>query len=518
MSSKLAKRLRKWALRLAIATVALAALGGVLWYIEARTGYSRSISAFIIWGTRYEAWKIREPSKPWKGGQHLNAGTIPGPNVIYQKSNVWRVDLSFSAEGWKGLTPRRFDPMPNFLLPNGLVLVRNPAAPRSGLLGAMGYAFDWTHADLEFGGTRFTNVAVRKKGNVASFVEKCPFKIDLNRFAKGQTLAGLDELTFNNLWWDQSCVAEALAYEFFRDCGVPAPRTAYAWLTVSVAGQSDRKPFGLYLMIEPIDEDFAADRFGRKDVPIFKPVTYSLFEDLGDDWSAYEKIYDLKTKATAEQRRRIVDFARLVTSGTDEEFASRASGFLDMDAFARFLAGNILLSQYDSILALGQNFYMYLDPRSNKLGFTPWDLDSAWGNFWLGTREELANASIWHPWVGQNRLLERIMGLEEFQEKYRSHLEDLLDRLLVPTRLHKKMDELAAVLREPIASESSFRLQKFEQTVGLKPVEQMPGETRHGLRARAYPFMRFVEARAKSVREQLDGKSTGIIVKLPAER
>jgi CubicO group peptidase (beta-lactamase class C family) len=44
------------------------------------------------------------------------------------------------------------------------------------------------------------------------------------------------------------------------------------------------------------------------------------------------------------------------------------------------------------------------------------------------------------------------------------------------------MDELAAVLREPIASESSFRLQKFEQTVGLKPVERMPGETRHGTR------------------------------------
>ncbi len=270
-------------------------------------------------------------------------------------------------------------------------------------------------------------------------------------------------------------------------------------------------------MIEPIDEDFAADRFGGKDVPIFKPVTYSLFEDLGDEWSAYEKIYDLKTKATSEQRRRIIDFARLITSGSDEEFASRAGGFLDMDAFARFLAGEVLLSSYDSVLALGQNFYMYVDPASSKLEFIPWDLDSAWGNFWLGTREELANASIWRPWVGQNRLLERLMGLEEFREKYRSHLEVFLDRLLVPTRLHKKMDELAAVLREPIASESFFRLQKFEQSVGMKPVERMKGETRHGIRARAYPFMRFVEARAKSVREQLDGKSAGIIVKLPAE-
>jgi spore coat protein CotH len=271
-------------------------------------------------------------------------------------------------------------------------------------------------------------------------------------------------------------------------------------------------------MLEPIDEHFAADRFGRKDVPIFKPVTYSLFEDLGDDWSAYEKIYDLKTKATPEQRRRIIDFARLLTSASDEEFASRAGEFLDMDATARFLAGEVLLSSYDSILALCQNFYMYLDPRSNRLGFIPWDLDSAWGDFWLGTREELANASISHPWVGQNRLFERLMELGDFRQKYRSHLEDFLDRIFVPARLHKKMDELATVLRDPIASESSFRLQKFEQTVGLKPVQRMPGETRQGLRARAYPFMRFIESRAQSVRAQLDGKSPGHTVKLPAEK
>jgi spore coat protein CotH len=271
-------------------------------------------------------------------------------------------------------------------------------------------------------------------------------------------------------------------------------------------------------MIEPVDKAFLAERFGSKKTPVFKPVTYTLFEHLGDDWPAYAGIYDLKTKATPEQQRRVIEFARLVSSATDAEFAAQAGHFLDLDEFARFLAGEVLLSNYDSILADGQNFYMYLDPRSNKFGFIPWDLDAAWGFFWLGTKQEFERASIWHPWVGPNRFIERVMAVEEFRRMYRAYLEDFLARLFVPDRLHRRIDEMAAVLRDPIAAESAFRLNKFEQAVGLKPVRPSPGESKYGVNHPAHELKRFVEARAQSVRQQLDGKSAGMILKYPAER
>src|SRR6185369_7109003 len=137
---------------------------------------------------------------------------------------------------------------------------------------------------------------------------------------KGQKLGSLDELTFNNMVADHSFMSDALGYEFFRDAGVPAPRTAYAYLTASVQGEWSRKPLGLYLMVEPVDAEFASDRFSKKSA-IFKPVTYQLFEHLGDDWSAYAAIYDLKTKATTEQQRRVIEFARLVSFTPDAEFA-----------------------------------------------------------------------------------------------------------------------------------------------------------------------------------------------------
>jgi spore coat protein H len=381
----------------------------------------------------------------------------------------------------------------------------------------LGFDFDWAHANFEFGGVSFTNVASRFKGNgtylTSLYGSKRAFKVDLNKFAKKQKLGGADEINFHNLIDDRSCLSDALAYEFFRDAGVPAPRTAYAWLTVSVTGKWDRKPLGLYALVEPVDELFAAERFGSKKTPIFKPVTYQLFQHLGDDWSAYETIYDLKTAATDEQKRRVIDFARLVSYASDAEFAQRLGDFLDLDEFARFLAGEVTLSIYDSFLSNGQNFYLYLDPESQKFGFIPWDLDLAWGDFFLlGTDKELERASIWHPWVGQHRFLERVMAVEGFRQRYRAQLEDFSARLFIPGRLHQRVDEMAKVLRGPIAAESQFRLEKFEQAVSDERIARSRGGNSQGANRPTLQIKRFIENRATSIRQQLDGKSNGMIL------
>jgi len=300
---------------------------------------------------------------------------------------------------------------------------------------------------------------------------------------------------------------------------VPASRTAYAYLSASVEGQWERKRLGLYVMPEAVDADFALERFGSKRTPIFKPVTYELFKHIGDDWAAYEAIYDLKTKATPEQLRRVIEFSRLVTHESDAEFAQRVGEFMDLEKFARYLACEVLLSNYDGFLSNGQNFYLYLDPSSNKFGFIPWDLDLSWGGFFLlGSRKDREVASIWHPWVGRHRLLERVMSVEAFRKLYRAQLEDLLAKFFIPDRLHQRIDAVAAVVRGPIAAESEFRLGKFEQAVNDKPRERTTGRNEQGANRPAHQLKRFIEARVKSVRDQLDGESDGVILERGGRR
>jgi RNA polymerase sigma factor (sigma-70 family) len=504
--------------------VMLAMCVAAAWYVDSLTGHSRLITMFLIWSVKHEGKTVpgmAQAARPWPidgASPRLNAAAaVRTARDLYQTTNIWLAHLRFSREQWTAVQPKRIDPLPHFLQPDGTVLLRHPEAQRSGLAGVLGFNFNWGHADFEFGGAAFTNVAARVKGNGtylgSLYGDKCPFKVDLNKFNKGQKLGGVDEFTFNNLVNDHSFLSDALAYEFFREAGVPASRTAYAYLSVSVEGQWERKPLGLYVLVEAVDEDFVMERFGSRRVPVFKPVTYELFKHLGNDWPAYEAIYDLKTRATAEQKQRVIEFAQLMTFASEAEFAGRLGDFLDLERFARYLACEVVLSNYDSFLSNGQNFYLYLDPGSNRFGFIPWDLDLSWGGFFLlGSTKERERASIWHPWVGRNRFLERVMAVEPFRQFYRAQLEELLARHFLPARLKGRVDEVARVIRSPIAAESAFRLGKFEQAVSDKRLERSRGKNDQGADRPAHQIKRFIEARARSVREQLDGKSDGTIL------
>ena len=110
------------------------------------------------------------------------------------------------------------------------------------------------------------------------------------------------------------------------------------------------------------------------------------------------------------------------------------------------------------------------------------------------------------------------MAVEEFRRIYRSHLEVFVARLYVPDRLHRRIDEIAAVIRDPIAAQSAFRLDRFEQAVGWKPVHSSPRERPYGPNhPEVHELKRFINQRAESVRRQLDGKSRGMILKYPEQ-
>ena len=137
------------------------------------------------------------------------------------------------------------------------------------------------------------------------------------------------------------------------DLGFPFGLTRYQWsvfFVVSVGWALDATDFGLYSLVENVDNDFVADRKLGKGGAILKPSTPEVFADLGDDWSAYEQGYDPKSELTDEQRRRVIALCRLITYGTDEEVAARLGDFIDLDEFARFLAVTAWVGRFDGLL------------------------------------------------------------------------------------------------------------------------------------------------------------------------
>lgn len=459
--------------------------------------------------------------------------------------NRWGTEWDFKKEGHLTTDSIREGMNKSFTMggPGGGFGPRLLAAEgqRNGLSGAAGMTFEYVHADLEFAGARLTNVAVRFKGNGtfmgARMSDKKSLKVDLNEFVKGQKLAGLGKLNLHNNTTDASWMNEPLSYALYRAAGVPAPRTSYARVRVNAPGSHDNSYLGLYSIVENPDNNWAEANFGTKKGAIFKPVTPTLFRYLGDDWKAYNQIYDPKTELTEKQKRRVFDFAKLLTDANDADFARRVSEFIDVDEFSRFMAVTVWLSTLDSILTLGQNYVVYLHPKTDKFQFVPWDLDHSFGNFGMqGSQDEREQLSIRKPWSGENRFFERVMGVPVVKDAYLARLKEFQGTIFQPERLAKQVDEVAKVIRDAVKEESPEKLERFDKVIAGESVEMMmfgggprggdrgpgpgpggPGGGRgpggpggFGFGQPPKPIKGFVPARHASVAAQLAGTSEGL--------
>lgn len=175
---------------------------------------------------------------------------------------------------------------------------------------------------------------------------------------------------------------------------------------------------------------------------------------------------------------------------------------------ARYMAITAWLTDLDGILGPGQNYYLYLHPKTEKFRFLPWDQDQRFGQFPRGSEEERENLSILKPWTGENRFMERVYKTESFKTAYLAKMKELNNSIFQAERIGRQVDELGAVIRDAIREESPERLAEFEKAMAGEKVTIAMGPG-FGSGTAVKPIKAFVGARGKSVADQLEGKSEG---------
>src|SRR5262249_53178961 len=117
-----------------------------------------------------------------------------------------------------------------------------------------GLTFPWSHATFSAGGETYKNVGLRFKGNASYMASsrglKRNLKIDFNHYDEEQSFHGLKSINLNAGAMDPTKAHEALSYAIFRAAGVPAPRTAFAQVTLTIPGKFDRELLGAYTLVE----------------------------------------------------------------------------------------------------------------------------------------------------------------------------------------------------------------------------------------------------------------------------
>jgi hypothetical protein len=420
---------------------------------------------------------------------------------------LWTMHLILEAAHWTAMEPVR---------PEGSMGPRGP--------GRMERDYPEVPGELEWEGHRWTGVSVRYKGNssfnFAGDSLKRSLKLDFNDLVKGQRFLGLTKLNLNNNTMDATQMQEAIAYDLFRRAGIPAPRTAFVRVYLTVPARFDRRYLGLYTAIEQVDERLLEKQLGTSKGLLLKPETAPGIPYFGNVWSAYKTAYDPKSKASADEKTRLMAFARFVREADAATFIREIGSFLEVDAFLRFLAANVVLANYDSYLAVGHNYYLHLDPRSNRFRFIPWDLNHAFGKFpMVGTPTDQMQGRFMPPNVSANPLIEKVMAEPENAAAYRRHVQQILEHFFQPARLHAQVDAIVTLIRDAIPGDALYTPEEFARAVG--GVEARDGEAeaprgaqRPGGRGpagwdRGPSLKNWIAGRAESLQAQLEGQIPG---------
>lgn len=447
---------------------------------------------------------------------------------LFDLNRVWTVHLKVTARQWEMMQPTRGTRLAFLLgvarkdLPTtqptsqpaaiksattSRPTTRQKAAPLEGERMApvsFGYEYAYVKATAEFDGEVMKEVGLRYKGN-GSFNSsnwyRRPMKLNFDHFVPGQTFHGISELNIHISAVDPSYLREALAYQTYRDAGVPAARTAFALVYLTVEGQCDRQYIGLCTLVEDIDKRFLAKHFGQGNGLLLKPDGVRNLPYLGEDWADYGR-YRAKSEGTAELRRKLIEFTRFLHYADDETFVGEVRARFNVDGFLRYLAVCTLLSDMDSFLTAAHNFYLYVHPADGRIHLMPWDMHLSFGGSTSDSNPDSAvHLSIEKPYPGMNLLIQRILSIHAYRACYEGYLAEFSRGCFSPEKMARDIERMRTVVamaeeaaRQPIVVNGTTTQ---PATMPSRPLRPMPELTR------------YVARRVDSVLGQLAGTVEG---------
>jgi hypothetical protein len=259
-----------------------------------------------------------------------DSGPAQTSDELFSLDHLPRFDLHIDANAWAALE----------------------AEPRS-----------WVPATFEYAGTEYPLVAVRLKGNHSfrPLGEKASFKLDFNEYVPGRRFLGLEGLTLNNMVVDSSMLREWISYRVFRELAVPAARAGFAQLWVN------DEPYGLYLDLEPYDDEFLARVYADPSGNLYESDQSADLDTSLDAWHQDE--------GADHSLADLMHFAALAQQADNAVFYGDQA-IVDMPEFLAFLAGEAIVGHFDGHM-VGHNFFIYHEPTLDLWSYQPWGLDQA---------------------------------------------------------------------------------------------------------------------------------------------
>ena len=283
--------------------------------------------------------------------------------------------------------------------------------------------YTYVEASVSIDGVLFPKIGLRKKGFIGSLSSTRPsLKIKLNHIDEEGGIEGLTNLTLNNNKQDTSLMSQFVGYALFNAIGSPAPRCAYAKVTVN--GEN----LGIYSHVETVRKPLLKRAFGNSNGPLYEGTVVDFYEN-------WENSFEHKRGDDARGRAHINALINVLVNPKATE--ADIGELVDLDSFYRFWAIEGLVGFWDGYSGNKNNFFVYLNPEDDKFYFLPWGMDSIFTK--MSKLEFMNDRRAPISVKTQGLIAYRLYQLESGRKRYAEVLTEILDK-------HWNTAELLAVL------------------------------------------------------------------------
>lgn len=298
--------------------------------------------------------------------------------------------------------------------------------------GPIDSPYTYVQADVTIDGVKYPRVGVRKKGFIGSQSSSRPsLKIKLNHNDPNGGVDGLTSLTLNNNKQDTTLVSQFLGYAFFNAVGSPATRCAFASVTVN------GKHLGVYSHVESMKKPLMQRLFGSDQGTLYEGTVVDFVE-------GWENSFEHKFGDDQLGRKHIGQLTELLQHRDAPEVELQAvSELVDLDAFFRFWAVEGLLGAWDGYSGNGNNFFFYLNPKTDKLHFLPWGIDALFEKHSKIAHDPESPLSV----KTKGALAHKLYQTEAGRKRYAEQLHSLLEHHWDEEKLLAEIDRVETLLK-----------------------------------------------------------------------
>ena len=327
--------------------------------------------------------------------------------------------------------------------------------------------YTYVGASVTIDGVSFPEVGIRKKGFLGSLNAYRPsLKIKLNHVDRKASIGGLTNLTLNNNQQDHSLVSQFMVYALFNATGSPAPRCAYAKVTVNGVN------LGVYSHVESIRNPLLQRAFGNDRGSLYEGP----YVDFYEGWLGSFEFKRGKEKPGREKIQQLIN----VLKGEDME--SAIGGLVDLNSFYTYWAVEGLLGFWDGYSGNNNNFFMYLNPETDRFHFIPWGADSLFTKHSKLEHQYDPRAPI--SVKTQGLIAHRLYQLQSGRERYAAAINDILDNHWNESEVLSTIDQIEEMVTPHLIQQQQFFGDEEERRREGKSFADALEETREFIRQR----------------------------------